>query len=283
MRISLVLYVYPGVEKYFDDLIRSINNQTYKKFDIIIFNDNLDNVSQLFSSLQAKSTIVEVKGSINEIRFYSLEIIRTLGSEYVIFQDADDYMTDNRIEENLKALENYDLVVNDLSLVNENSKVLESSIWSKRIGDLFEFDDFYLRDKNIVGLGNTSIKKSLLVDNRLCYSDIPLAFDWYLFYQIFKLNKLKGVFISKTSTNYRQHQGNIAGIKKIDLTRIKHVINVKEAHYNALISIGLDFKKELYQLREIKFEEIDFSQYNPDNNNLNFLWWEETNNLINNT
>lgn len=281
MKITLVLYVYPGIEKYLDILINSINSQTINEFDVIIFNDNLANVIQIFSNLQVQSTVVEVKGSINEIRFNSLRDIGLLGSEYIIFQDADDFMVENRIEENLKALEKYDLVVNDLSLVNENSQIMENSFWSKRLGNSFEFDDFFLRDKNIVGLGNTSIKKTLLLDPRLSFSDLPLAFDWFLFYQVFKLNNLKAVFITNTTTYYRQHEGNIAGIKKIDFNRIKHVLNVKDAHYNALLSVGLDFKKELFQLRKIKVEAIDFSQFNPDIKNLNLLWWEETNNLIN--
>jgi len=281
MKISLVLYVYTGIEKYLNDLIRSINNQSIKEFDVIIFNDNLENVNHIFKTLLIQFTIVEVHGSPNEIRFNSLKDIKAIGSEYIIFQDADDFMADNRIEENLKALRNYDLVVNDLSLVNENSQILENSYWAKRLGNDFEFDEKFLRDKNIVGLGNTSIKKSLLIDPRLSFSALPLAFDWFLFYQIFKLNNLKALFITNTTTYYRQHQENIAGIKKLDFPRLKHVLNVKNAHYNALSNIGFDFKKELYQLNQIQVQVIDFLKFNSDLKNFNLLWWEETNNLIN--
>lgn len=281
MKISLILYVYPGIEKYLNDLIRSINNQSSKEFNVIIFNDHLGNVNLLFKSLLITPTIVEVHGSPNEIRFNSLIDIKALGSEYVIFQDADDFMAENRIEENLKALENYDLVVNDLTLINENSKILEDSYWTKNLGNGFEFDEKFLRDKNIVGLGNTSIKKSLLIDPRLSFSALPLAFDWFLFYQIFKLNNLKAVFITNTTTYYRQHQDNIAGIKKMDFPRLKHVLNVKNTHYNALSNIGFDFRNELYQLNQIQVDVIDFLKFNSDKENFNLLWWEETNNLIN--
>jgi hypothetical protein len=281
MKISLVLYVYPGIEKYLNDLIKSINNQSNKKFDVIIFNDNANNLNVLFKDLEIHYSIVDVAGSINEIRFNSLKILRTIKSEYVIFQDADDFMDENRIEENLKALRNYDLVVNDLCLVNENSQIMENSYWAKRLGNDFEFDEKFLRDKNIVGLGNTSIKKTLLIDPRLSFSPLPLAFDWFLFYQIFKLNNLKALFITNTITYYRQHQNNIAGIKKLDFPRLKHVLNVKNAHYNALSNIGFDFKKELNQLNQIQVDIIDFLKFNSEKENFNFLWWEETNNLIN--
>jgi hypothetical protein len=281
MKISLVLYVYPGIEKYLNDLIRSINNQSNKEFDVIIFNDNCNSLNVLFKDLEIQYSIVDVTGSINQIRFNSLKILRAIKSEYFIFQDADDFMAKNRIEENLKALKNYDLVVNDLSLVNENSQILENSYWAKRLGNGFEFDEKFLRDKNIVGLGNTSIKKSLLIDPRLSFSALPLAFDWFLFYQIFKLNNLKALFITNTTTYYRQHQENIAGIKKLDFPRLKHVLNVKNAHYNALSNIGFDFKKELYQLSQIQVDVIDFLKFNSDKENFNLLWWEETNNLKN--
>lgn len=281
MKISLVLYVYPRIEKYLNDLIRSINNQSNKEFDVIIFNDNAKNLDGLFKDLEIQYSIVDVTGSINQIRFNSLRIIGALKSEYVIFQDSDDFMAENRIEENLKALRNHDLVVNDLSLVNENSQILENSYWAKRLGNDFEFDEKFLRDKNIVGLGNTSIKKSLLMDPRLNFSALPLAFDWFLFYQIFKLNNLKALFITNTTTYYRQHQENIAGIKKLDYPRLKHVLNVKNAHYNALSNIGFDFKKELYQLNQIQIDVIDFLKFNSEKEHFNLLWWEETNNLIN--
>lgn len=281
MKISLVLYVYPGIEKYFSDLIRSINHQSNKEFDVIIFNDNANNLNVLFKDLEVHYSIFDVTGSINQIRFSSLSILRSIKSEYIIFQDADDFMAKNRIEENLIALRNYDLVVNDLSIVNENSQILENFNWDKRLGNSFEFDENFLKDKNIVGLGNTSIKKTLLIDPRLSFSALPLAFDWFLFYQIFKLHNLKALFISTTTTYYRQHRDNIAGIKKLDLSRLKHVLDVKNAHYNALSSIGYDFKKELNQLNQIQVDLIDFLKSNSDIENLNLLWWEETNYLIN--
>lgn len=277
MRISLVLYVYPGIEKYLEILIDSINNQTFKDFDVIIFNDNLEDVNQLFRNLQMHSTVIEVEGSINEIRFNSLKDIDTYGSEYIIFQDADDFLAENRIEANLKALEDYDLVVNDLTLVDTKSQVTEKSIWACRLGNRLVFNESFLKDKNIVGLGNTAIKKSLLNDSRLRYSKSPLAFDWFLFYQIFDLNKLNAVFISNTSTYYRQHQENIAGIKKLDHNRLKHVLDVKIAHYTALISIGFDFEKELDSLRSINIEILDFAEIKSFKEDFNFLWWEESN------
>lgn len=281
MKISLVLYVYSGLEKYLDDLIDSINNQTIDGFDIIIFNDNLDNLNQLFSNIKVQHTIIKVKGTVNEIRFNSISDIVKLGAEFIIFQDADDFMSKNRIEENLKALRNYDLVVNDLNLVNEKAQIMENSYWTKRLGNGFEFGEKFLRDKNIVGLGNTAMKKSLLKETRLSFSPLPLAFDWFLFYQIFKLNNLKALFITNTTINYRQHQGNIAGIKKLAIQRLEYVINVKNAHYNALSDLGFDFKKELFQLKLIQVKDIDFLQFNSDMKNFNLLWWEETNNLIN--
>jgi len=277
MNISIVLYVYSGIEKYLDDLILSINNQTYKKFEVIIFNDNLENVNVLFKKLLFNSTIIEVNGSPNEIRFNSLSHINTIGAKNIIFQDADDYMAENRIEENLKALRNYDLVVNDLSLVNEQSQIIKNTYWTKRLGNNFEFSEEFLRDKNIVGLGNTSIKKSLLIDARLSFSSLPLAFDWFLFYQIFRLNNLKALFITSTTTYYRQHQDNIAGIKNLDFPRLKHVLNVKNAHYTALSNLGFNFKKEMYQLNEITVDK----ELNFNFEGCIIFWWEETNILIN--
>jgi glycosyltransferase involved in cell wall biosynthesis len=221
MEITVVIYIYPGVEKYLGDLIKSFNRQTIKTFKVIIFNDNLVNAKHLFKNLNIDFQIIEVEGSVNQIRFNSLGDINEKGSDYIIFQDADDFMAENRIEECSKALDKYDIVVNDLNIIDANSKVLEISYWEKRLQEGFTFDSCYLRNKNIVGLGNTAIKKYLLADARLCFSLMPLAFDWFLFYQIFKLNNLKAVFIKNTATFYRQHQENIAGVKELGHYQIK--------------------------------------------------------------
>lgn len=282
MEITVVMYIYPGVEKYLGDLIKSINRQSIKTFNVIIFNDNLKNAKHLFKNLNTDFQIIGVEGTVNEIRFNSLSDIKKKGSDYIIFQDADDFMAQNRIEECSKALDNYDIVVNDLSIIDTNSKILESSYWEKRLEEGFTFDSCYLRNKNIVGLGNTAIKKYLLADVRLCFSLMPLAFDWFLFYQIFKLNNLKAVFIKNTTTFYRQHQENIAGVKELDSSRLKHILNVKKLHYESLSKIGYDFERELNELSQINPEEVDFLKFNLDDGNTNLFWWEETKNLIKN-
>jgi hypothetical protein len=47
-------------------------------------------------------------------------------------------MSRNRIAENLFLLKSYDLVVNDLDLIDENSNLIQTKVWSDRFDDNIE-------------------------------------------------------------------------------------------------------------------------------------------------
>ena len=277
MRFSVVIYIYPGVENYLSTLIKSLNEQTFKFFQVIIFNDGVSNVEKIFQPLNLEYVIQNLTGTPGEIRYKSLKYLEKLTSDFIVFQDADDFPDSNRLEEIAKVSNEYDLVVNDLAIIDNKNNLLQSSLWSRRLENNFEFTKDFIRDKNIVGLGNTAIRRSFLNHEKLKFSNKPIAFDWFLFYQILVINEIKAVFLSTTKTNYRQHAGNLAGVKEPDKVRCRHVLKVKKMHYEALEEIGFNFESILSELKEVVESLKQSNNFKINTGERDFFWWEETN------
>lgn len=275
MKISLVTYFYNEGIKYVDVFLDSVKKQTRLDFKLVVFNDGVNDAANYFMNFNGPIEFVDVSGTPTEIRFQSFEYLYKTDTEYIIFQDIDDDMTENRVEVLSDLLKKYDIVSNDLTLMDDNGVVYRESIWSDRLNDLFEFNYDFIRDKNIVGIGNSGIRKSVL-SIPIKYSVIPKVADWFMFFQLMLFGKTKAVFTIKCQTLYRQHNNNMAGVKTFDEARLTYVIQVKKAHYLGLQEIGIDVAKELGELKKIE----STVQKNITIPKENLFWWEETNHLV---
>jgi hypothetical protein len=275
MNTILVTYLYPKAIPYIPQLVAAINNQTDKRFNVLVFNDGVSNAERYFVNLQTQWQIIPIAGTIPEIRISSFDFLRQTKAQYFIFQDADDTMSENRVEIVRKYLENHDLVVNDLSLCNEKGDLIQSSIWSERLNNNFNFTASFIRDKNIVGLGNTAISRNALEKNLKNSDPQPLVCDWFLFYQVM-VQGAEGIFTTSCQTCYRQYDGNAVGIREVDKHRVAQAIRVKLAHYHALETLGYNFKDESRALENMQVRLSSETLFKISTNTIPF-WWEETN------
>jgi|SRR5690606_21552229 len=267
---AVVTYIYPDGMIYFDSLLKSLCDQSNNDFDLIIFNDGVGTLNEddeKLKNLNFGVRIFPMQGSIAEIRFESFEILKRLNYDGYIFQDVDDQMSINRVELCKELLSTNDVVVNDLKIVTEDGDL---AVWKERIKDLQIITLSDIRRSNIIGLGNTSIRRSILKQTPLRRSSLPKAVDWFVFYQILHRGA-KACFTGKCATIYRQHENNLAGMQKlVTKERLQHIIDVKKRHYSALSEIGLeDFILELTELKNKQLNKNILLTKNP-------FWWEET-------
>lgn len=276
-KLAVVTYAYPQGMKYSASFVEALKQQGDREFSLIVFNDSVKDIAVYFESFGNRTEVVDVSGTPTEIRIKSFDHLYQHGPEYIVFLDIDDSMSSNRVEVMRKLLSEYELVSNDLDLMDEKGEVYKRSVWSARLNDRFHFDYKFIGDKNIVGIGNSAIRKSVL-KNALKYSPLAKVGDWFIFYQLMFAGKLQAVFTTQCQTRYRQHPENIAGVKEADLERIKYVCGVKKAHYQALNAIGFDCSAELAALHELgkKQDSVHTGSKRED-----LFWWEETN-LLNN-
>ncbi|MFV8352507.1 hypothetical protein [Flavobacterium sp. XS2P14] len=261
-KIALVIFIYEKANKYFDDLINSINSQSNANFEVIIFNDDVEVPYKRFENLEVPFKVIDIKNETpSRIRFKGLKILAELNFDSYIFQDCDDCISDNRIDVVKTLLEKYQLVVNDLDIINESSNILENKIWLNRFRDSQKFTCSDIENYNFVGLGNTSLSRNLLKFAPKPPIEDIVATDWFLFYSILNNSKIEGYFTSECTTLYRQHFDNtigVAGEKKIP-----KILASKINHYKL---IGSDSKINELDSVELVLPNSKKHEY-P-------FWWE---------
>ena len=96
--VSIIVPVY-HVEKYLDDCVRSILQQTYAKFELILVDDGSDDICpQKCEEWKAKDARIKVihksNGGLSDARNAGLEIA---GGEYIACVDSDDFVHERYI------------------------------------------------------------------------------------------------------------------------------------------------------------------------------------------
>lgn len=98
MKYSFIVPVYNG-EKYIDRCLKSLLNQTYNNFEIIIINDgSTDNSEKILNEYQKKHLQIKVFHQDNK----GLSVSRNIGikkatGDYILFVDVDDYISNETL------------------------------------------------------------------------------------------------------------------------------------------------------------------------------------------
>ena len=273
-QIAFLTTIFPMQKEYLYDFFNSLKKQTYKEFDIIVVNDGYENFKEL-ESKYSELNIIELKYSNTPAKNREYGINYCIDKKYdiLIFGDSDDYFKDNRIQISIEKLAKYDIVVNDLSLFNSDGIYCQKYI-SNRIKNNTEIDLEFIKDKNIFGMSNTSIKIDKL--DKIYFDTELIAVDWY-FFSTLLISKYKAVFTTETKTFYRQYDGNTVGIGSITSEMIVKGIKVKLKHYELLAKKDIKYKNLLINILKLqkKMKDSEITNLIQKQVIKNSFWWED--------
>ena len=208
-KIAFMTTIFPMKKEYLIEFFNSLDNQTYKNFDIIVVNDGYKDFQKVKTKYKSLK-IIELKYSNTPAKNREYGINYTIDKKYdiLIFGDSDDYFSNNRVEKSIELLNKYDIVVNDLSLFDKNC-IYETKYISNRVNnnDIIGFE--FIKDKNIFGLSNTAINLKIL--NKVKFNKDIVAVDWHLFKSLLLENN-QAVFTNETESFYRQYENNTVGL-----------------------------------------------------------------------
>ncbi|WP_445383552.1 hypothetical protein [Robiginitalea sp. IMCC43444] len=215
-----------------------------------------------------------------------MEMIQDLSSgdwDIIIFGDTDDCFSVNRVEKCVEVLgsESYQIAYNDLSLTDERGAVYAKNVWGSRAPKA-EINLSFLLNQNVLGLGNTAIKKNLL-STKLRTDDKVTAFDWMFYLQLFYYNQsIRCKFIPEAVTYYRQHGSNSLGLQEqFDLERISKLVEIKSGVLRFAVKAGIPGagkrEEELQTLsKKIQAEPENFKEkLNRYRGSDHLFWFEE--------
>ena len=257
-KVAFLTVVFRENEVFLNEFLKSLNCQSFQNFDLIVVNDGLDNFEyykKKFPNLRIK----ELSSTYSHIKNREVGINYCIEKKYdfLVFGDSDDYFKNDRIEKSIKLLKSYDIVVNDLSTFNSDGSI-DKMYLSNRLRNHQEINYNFIKNKNIFGLSNTSIKLKKL--NKMKLPEDVIALDWFIF-SCFLIEGKSAIFTNNTISYYRQHSSNVIGLKKLDTISYKKGLITKNKHYNAL---KRKFNMTFNDINKCEIKKTQFP-----------LWWEQ--------
>lgn len=269
MIIEILLSTFNS-QLYLKDLLKSLNDQTYKDWRLLIRDDcSTDETISILKNYH-KTDPTRIVFVDNEKRQLgpkeSFEkLLEYSSAEYIMFCDHDDYWLPNKIQDSIdkiKELENTNakrpsLVFTDLTIADQKLNTIHPSFWKySKINPRNIFNTYRLAINNPV-VGCTLIINKAAKSLALPFPKDAIMHDWWIALKVSE----SGIadYLNKSTILYRQHSHNEIGAKKINsshfktrILNISQTINQNIAAYKMLKYLSLDysiFKFVYYKLR----------------------------------
>ena len=205
-KVSIIIPVYNS-EKYFEECIKSVINQTYNNIEIILINDGSEDnslsICEKYSKLDNRIKLINNKKlGVSSARNSGLSIST---GKYVMFLDSDDYFSDDYVERMYKTIEKTksDIVISGFRCFENNKEEIIQ----------YSNEDKYLELDSIINdMVNTyyfnSISKTItkldIIKNNNIEFDISLTYFEDYKFSFMVMKKCKKIFyISNCFYNYR--------------------------------------------------------------------------------
>jgi alpha-1,3-rhamnosyltransferase len=221
--VSVIVPCY-NHEKYVEQTIESIVNQTYKNIEFIIIDDgSKDNSPNIIKNLSEKYRFYfEVQQNMGLSATLN-KMIKMAKGEYIALIASDDICTLEKIEILVKELENlddeYGVVCGNAQFIDDEGKILVRK--KNNHDDLIKYyasdrDDLNIMTEfgtyksllkgNYIPVLSTLIKRDALLEVGLYDEDLSLE-DWSMWLKLSKKYKMK--YVDKIVAFYRWHDSNI--------------------------------------------------------------------------
>lgn len=237
MSLVSIILPYLNKEKYIKETIRSLLNQTYQNFEIIIVDDEISD--------ESNSILTKIKEL--DRRIFILKNLKNLGAGYsrnkaikfskgdfLAFCDCDDLWDKNKLSKQLQFMKklNIDACYTSYKVINYHGKI----IGERKAKSKLNYNN--LLNSCDIGLSTVIIKKKLLNNLKIFFPNIKTKEDYILWLKLAK----KGIIffgINEKLTKWRKLKNSLSdsSIQKIfDGYRV----------YNTYLNYG--FIKSLFRL-----------------------------------
>ncbi len=241
--VSVALTTYNG-EKFLQQQLDSIVNQTYSNIEIIIVDDcstdrTQDLLNRFRQDYEGRIELYFNETNLGLVKNFE-KVLGYCNGDFIALCDQDDVWESQKIERLVEHINSSSLIYSDASLIDDNGEVFVTSRTreynlNNRSGLVFED----LLFKNYV-VGCTALfKKSILIDV-LPFPEHALFHDWWIAIIASKSCGIK--YLDESLVSYRQHNANVYGQREGGL--LKHVVSM---FYRDLNKVE-EFKQRLKRL-----------------------------------
>ena len=226
-KVSVIVPVY-NVEQYIDKCLKSLVDQDFEDYEVIVVNDGSPDNSQKIVDEYTKKypkiikSYIKKNGGVSSARNYGITKAK---GEYITFVDSDDYVAKEYLDElyNTAVNEKSDIVVcNMYAQTGEKTEVMTGLL-------KYSNDDIKNAMISIPAVWNKLFKRSLFIENNVSFPEKLLAEDLAVVTRILcNVNKIsyieKPLYYYLIRTNSLSHQTKFNPksadiIKSLDIIR----------------------------------------------------------------
>ena len=140
-KVSIIIPVH-NAEKFIGKTIESVLNQTYKNWEMLIFNDkSKDNSLKIIKKYSEKDERIKVVDSKENVGVVAArnKLIEIATGEFIAFLDADDYWKQNKLEKQIKFMRKNNALISctEYTRVTEDEKEINDII----IKEIITYED----------------------------------------------------------------------------------------------------------------------------------------------
>lgn len=220
MKVNIVMSTYNG-EKYLAEQIKSIQEQTFKDWQLLIRDDgSKDATPQMIREFAKQDDRIRFIND-GDTRNYGViksfyHLVKFESADYYFFSDQDDVWLPEKLQITLERAKTENtnqplLVYTDLKVVDQNLKVLQESMIRSQSHHANTELVQELTENTVTG-GTMLINQALADKWQVC--DQLIMHDWYLALLAASLGKL--VYLDRPTQLYRQHDANVLGARTQD-------------------------------------------------------------------
>lgn len=204
-RVSVIIAAY-NAEKYIEEAVTSILQQTYEDWELLVIDDgSKDSTYQILSYLEERDNRIKVfKNDGNRgVAYTRNRLFEIAQSEYVAILDADDIAISNRLElqvDYMDAHENITACFGNDIYIDKNGNVIN---YGENFALTYRQVNAEMIFHNVLSNSTAMVRKKFIDDCRVKYRDNMCGVEDYLFWYQCIENGAKCVVIDQYLCRYR--------------------------------------------------------------------------------
>lgn len=257
--VSVIMPVY-NVEDYLERSIKSILNQSYQNWELILINDgSKDNSGKICDGFSEKNNRIysihqENQGS-GLARQKGLDISK---GDFICFVDPDDYLEKDALRNNIDKMQKYkvDVVANSYyDKLKINKKYMKKKNEVAIIG-LYDQDKFRKNYSDYRKVGDRSLwnklyRSQFLKENMIEFSNLPIGQDGDFNYKVYE--KLDKIYIDNSPYYVYDKTRDSSATKKYRKNRLDIELDLIDTHKKMFLEWEMYDKYEQIILLELYY------------------------------
>ena len=245
-KVSIIIPVY-NAEKFIGKTIESVLNQTYKNWEMLIFNDkSKDNSLKIIKKYSEKDERIKVVDSKENVGVVTArnKLIEIATGEFIAFLDADDYWKQNKLEKQIKFMRKNNALISctEYTRVTEDEKEINDII----IKEIITYED--MLKNNYLGCLTVVYNANKL--GKRYFKERKKNEDYVLWLEIVKETKI--IFGLKENLAFYRVLNNSRSSNKIKVAKDRWEVYRKIERLSLLKSIYYFLQYVIRALKKIK-------------------------------